>query len=153
MASILVPNFNQRFIGVSCSKSSTQSINNATWTVVTFNTEQFDTNNFHDNSSNTSRITIPTGRGGYYLLSGTLTFASNATGARGVQINKNGSQLFNPTFITTVNGFDSSYPFSLTISLVGGDYVEVLGYQNSGGALNLQSGTVGTLFQATYLGA
>jgi hypothetical protein len=48
--------------GCSLSMSTTQIISGSTYTAITFNTEEFDSDAYHSTSSNTSRITIPTGR-------------------------------------------------------------------------------------------
>ena len=79
------------FVGASAYKSANQSISNNTTTSVTFNTENFDTDGFHDNSTNTSRFTVPTGKGGYYLVNGSITFAANTSGIRSVYVYKNGA--------------------------------------------------------------
>ena len=65
---------------------------------MTWDSEDFDTDGFHSTSSNTSRITIPSGKGGKYLLVAQTTFASNATGVRIWKIFKNGSELFESNF-------------------------------------------------------
>lgn len=54
------------FNGVSCYKSASTNYT-TTDTAVTFTTEEFDTNSYHDNSTNTSRFTAPST--GYYLFS------------------------------------------------------------------------------------
>jgi hypothetical protein len=51
-------------------------------------TEAFDTNGFHDNSSNTGRMTIPTGYNGYYRINCTVSTPLTSTNLR---LLKNGS--------------------------------------------------------------
>jgi hypothetical protein len=84
------------FVGCSLTKSANQSVSNATATAVTWDTELKDTDAFHSTSSNTSRVTIPAGKGGMYLVTGQLSFASNSTGLRNCEIKKNGVGYFIP---------------------------------------------------------
>lgn len=54
--------------GVRLTGSAVQSISTGTDTTVTWNTETYDTDGFHDTGSNTDRITIPSGLDGYYRI-------------------------------------------------------------------------------------
>jgi len=142
------------FVGCRLTKSSAQSISNATNTFITWDTESYDTDGFHSTSSNTSRITIPTGKGGKYLFHWTWNLGNNATGYRGIDLIKNGSTNLNastlqvPQPTTGYNGGTAS----TICELVATDYVEIQFYQNSGGNLNWNSGT-DTVFGCVYLGA
>ena len=69
--------------GVRAVRTATQSISDASDTAVAYNaTDAFDSDAFHDTSTNNSRITIPTGGDGYYLIGFGLEWAANATGTR-----------------------------------------------------------------------
>lgn len=71
-----------------------QSIANNTGTVLAFAGEVYDVNSLHDNVTNNSRITIPTGGNtGVWKFSAQVQWASNATGVRSLAILKNGSQI------------------------------------------------------------
>ena len=141
------------FVGCSLTKSANQSAADETETIVTFDQETFDTDGFHSNVTNNSRITIPTGKGGKYLLVGALDFATNATGRRRLSFYKNGSrestsiQLMAVSTATQTTNITSS----LVINLVATDYVELSAFQGSGGALDVRS--FYTSFSAVYLGA
>lgn len=131
------------FRGCRIYNSGTQSINNATDTVLTFDSEEFDSDAYHSTSSNTSRITIPTGLGGKYLVGCKVEFAGNATPARFVRFLKNGASVRasmvtepSPTAATTADLMAETI-----LDLAAGDYVEVLVFQNSGGPLNVGSAT------------
>lgn len=139
------------FVGCSASKSATQSIANATYTAITFNTEDYDTDSIHDNSTNTTRFTVPTGKGGKWLISGVMTFASNATGFRFVRLYKNGTAFIVPSGVAPVNGDTTQVAVSYIHTFAAGDYMEVFVYQNSGGNLNVAGAD--TNIQFTYLGA
>ena len=143
------------FVGCSVYKdTSDQTLSNDTDTVITFNAEEFDTDGFHDNSTNNSRITIPSGKGGKYLIIATLAFAANATGVRAAYFKKNGSTniILGYQYQTT-----SSFTFRASVSgicdLTAGDYIEHLGVQTSGGNLAVLYGQTQCRFGVVYLGA
>lgn len=120
-------------------QTSTQNLSTATWTSITFTTEDYDTDpsgaGGHSNSSNTSRYTAV--YAGWYLVSGGVTFAANATGIRAARWAVNGSALDG----TQATGQPvSGLPHSVAaraeaVYLNVGDYVELQGYQSSGGVL------------------
>lgn len=68
------------FSGARVYNNASQSISTSTWTSITFNSERFDTDSYHDTGSNTSRLTIPSN--GYYLVGACLEFVTNTTGSR-----------------------------------------------------------------------
>ena len=143
------------FVGCRVTRATTsQSIANNTDVAVLFNNETFDTDAFHSTSTNTSRITIPSGKGGYYQFNANVTFASG-TGNRELNIFKNGARVSYGPFpgsSTTSTASSTSTVLAGTV----GDYFEVFVFQDSGGALNLLSdGTAAgaSTFSCTYLGA
>lgn len=144
------------FVGCGLYKdASTQSLSNDTATAITFDAEEFDTDGFHSTSSNTSRITIPTGKGGKYLFIGVCQFASNGTGNRAIDFRVNGTlvqrgvRLMPVTDATDVTNMQAS----AILNLVATDYVECFAFQKSGGNLNISNGQTVTKFFAYYLGA
>jgi hypothetical protein len=147
------------FSGVRLEKSGNQSIADGTFTDVTWDTEKFDTDAFHDPSTNTDRITIPAGKAGYYFISAGTRFtdyANNDT-RTALRIMKNGTSV-GISYLQNVgntNGFPTNM-YSLIINLAVSDYIECNVYQNSGGAKNLNGNSESTgisYFQAVYLGA
>jgi hypothetical protein len=62
------------FTGVSLSTNSTLAVNANTTTIIPFPVENWDTNAYHSTSTNTSRITIPSGKAGKYLLTLSVPF-------------------------------------------------------------------------------
>jgi len=142
------------FVGCSISNTNTSvSISNATNTKVAMNTETFDTDGFHDNSTNNTRITIPSGKAGKYLINGSTFFAGNATGERTAYIFKNNAEV-KATFTVPNASANCNVFVTAVLDLAVADYVEFVIRQNSGGALNSQweTGQYGW-FDATYLGA
>lgn len=133
--------------------SSATSIANSTATALTFDSERFDVGAMHSTSSNTGRITIPTGCGGIYSIGAHVQWASNATGARAVWLRING---------TTIIAVDERSPFSgatITQSIVteyklaAADYLEVVVQQTSGGSLNLNNASAySPEFWASWIG-
>jgi hypothetical protein len=145
------------FVGAGCMKNANQSIPDSVFTAVTFATEIFDTSGIHDTSTNTDRFTVPTGKAGYWLFNGNINWASNATGFRQIAAVKNanltGSE---PNPGTSAVGNILAMPLSTIFNLSVGDYISFYVYQNSGGALNVDSTATGngrTFAYFTYLGA
>jgi hypothetical protein len=143
------------FVGCAVTKYD-QSINSSTWTALTFTVEDFDTDGFHDNSSNTSRITIPSGKGGKYSITANADFTAAGTGGtfRAIRLYKNGALYESPTTGAVVRSIYSninmcSLQLSWTLSLVATDYLEIYAFQDSGSAVTLNN----NLFGVTYLGA
>ena len=145
------------FVGASVYKTAAQSISNNTNTALTFTNENFDTDGIHDNSSNTSRFTIPTGKGGKWLFIGAVSWSGNSTGYRQITIQKNGtvaSEVYN--LASVVGSVTTSQIITFIGSAVATDYFELFCKQNSGGSLNVDGDatfTNYTVFQCVYLGA
>lgn len=135
--------------------TSDQAVANDTSTYITFTTEDFDTDSYHDNTTNTSRITIPTGKGGKYLLFGSFFWDANGTGWRRIEIVKNRTTVLGVLYNDWSGiGQPNSQGLSIVADLVAGDYVEVQGRQTSGGSLNVRVyETASTIFGAILLGA
>lgn len=120
--------------------TATQTLTTATNTVVTFDSERYDVGSCHSTSSNTSRLTVPSGEGGVYTIGASIGFAANATGERIVDILLNGTTII--ARIRHPAGAASQIDMTITTeyTLAAGDYVEVQLYQNSGGNLNTVAG-------------
>ena len=107
----------------------------ATWSWLTFNTEDSDTDSMHSTVSNTSRITINTA--GLYAIFGQIQWASNSSGYRGLQIRVNGDD-------NKISGGHTAWPqiamawnqqIFTTLELAVNDYLELGVRQSSGGDL------------------
>ena len=113
--------------------SATQTINTGAATAVTFNSENYDTQAFHDTSTNTSRLTVPTNYGGYYRITGRVRWsASAAAGWRQLRIEKNSdgtATVAKIVAINTVAAVTTSVVFdqeiTATVALAAGDRVEL----------------------------
>jgi hypothetical protein len=123
------------FVGCMVTKSAAQSASQAAYTTVTFNTEVYDTDAFHDNSTNNSRFTIPSGKGGYYTIFWNISLSGD--GAVAVSLNKNGTDFLRANGYKTGGGI-GFYANNIIMPLVAGDYIEVAVYTTSSG-LNIES--------------
>jgi len=145
------------FVGCFLTKSVAQSTANNTLTAITFDTEELDTDGFHSTVSNTARITIPSGKGGKYLIIAQVSFAANTTGARYFKIIKNGGADGHDIEIPTSSVSNSNaFAQQDILDLAATDYIEIYAGQSSGGSLNVlgdNSGPAKTRFAVTYLGA
>lgn len=130
-------------------KTVSQSIPNDTDTVLTFDSEEFDTANMHDNTTNNSRIVPPSN--GIYQGTLQVDFDNNSTGARWVEIKKNGTTTLSCTQITAVNGGDSVVQIFGTFTLTSADYIEAIAYHDSGSALYVKP-TLGTYMTLIKIG-
>ena len=145
------------FVGCKVTAAGNQSIANATAVYINFTTTAFETDaTFHDTVTNNTRITIPTGKTGYYEIYGVAVFADAANG-RQMWFLKNGAipQLAKMIF-PAPTGYDIGPYLSTVAYLTAGDYIEMGVYQVSGGAINVVGTTgvaAGSQFGVTYLGA
>lgn len=115
-------------------KSSTQSISTATWTVVTLDT--YETNDT-DMSATADRITIT--KAWQYLINAQVQFASNATGIREAFMRTNWSTIFLDTYATTNPSDITSVVLTTMKTFAVGDYVDIKAFQTSWGNLNVNS--------------
>ena len=141
------------FSGCGLYQSSAQSISNTTQTDLTFVGEHFDTDGYHSDSVNTSRITIPTGKTGYFLVTARVAFASNSTGTRGLWIRVNGSETQFAAAQPVSTGDLTTVQISQIMALSAGNYITMNAYQASGGSLNTAIDQGKTAFAIQYLGA
>jgi len=126
-------------------KTTFQSVANGTQTTMTFDAEFWDSDGFHSNTTNNSRLTIPSGLTGYYQVHGRINFGSNATGARYAILGVNGTSSGNYdayTVYQAVNGAETMIEVNSIIPLSAGDYVQLFAIQTSGGSLDSLGGQI-----------
>jgi hypothetical protein len=142
------------FVGCFVYGGDTQSIPHATNTALTYSTEIYDTDGFHSTVSNTSRITIPTGLGGKYLVTVNTLWAPNATGMNQIKVFKNTStQEFVSADAVNNGSYYLGRSISFILNLVAGDYFEIFAYQNSGVSVDIYKRYQEYPLQVQYLGA
>jgi len=124
--------------------NAAQSISNGANTILNFNQEASDTGLMHDNSTNNSRITIPSGEGGVYVFAAIVMWAHNTTGQRHVEFRVNGNTSLSGYTCNGVVG-DASASLALTFTIIrefsAGDYVEIRVYHAANTALNINGTT------------
>ena len=143
------------FAGCALYKSGNQTIANTTATIITFDSELFDTDSFHSTVTNTGRITIPAGKGGYYSFCAYVVWPDGSWGISNAVLKKNGTGIKN-SWLNVGSGTYNSQGFATIVSAVATDYFEIEVYQNSGGnkaILGDNNGAGATRFECTYLGA
>jgi len=144
--------------GVSLTASSqTVSVTNNVFFVMPYTTEAYDTDAFHDNSTNTTRITIPTGLGGKYLVFSNIANSTINPTAGSVGYRLNGTAIGTAAGIRLQDGILSSVfnagvnelAGSIVMNLAAGDYIEAMfRYVTPNGNL-----TTNSTFGVIYLGA
>ena len=90
-------------IGATVYDDGVQVISHGTSTAVNLDNEDFDTDGFHDTSTNNERFTIPAGLGGTYMISGYAVFEVNSTGQRALDFRKNGSTFIGNEINSPIN--------------------------------------------------
>lgn len=149
---------NAGFSGASVYRTATagsQALATNTFVLAQHDAEVFDTDGYHDTSTNTDRLTIPAGMSGKYRIVGQVELQYNSGArSRACVIWKNGtSGVRLAQTIVSVSTDSESTPARVqahtgVVDLVAGDYVGVAGWQNSGNSLNMQGSDTGI---ATWL--
>ncbi|MFI8459020.1 hypothetical protein [Kitasatospora sp. NPDC085464] len=116
-------------------QATAQSIPANTVTPLAIDTTIIDTYGGHSNAVNNSRYVVQ--MAGWYLVIGSLGTATSSSGARLARLHKNGSLIPASQFGIPNPSWDITTALQTLaiVQLAVGDYVEVAGYQASGGAL------------------
>jgi len=131
------------------SRSSNLSIANNSDVKITFTTEDWDTDSAFDLSNN--KFTVPSGQAGKYFLNFVTRIRDGANLDLELSFFKNGSKEDRMSFYHAgASEQYQSYEFTTVMNLSASDYIEVYGYQNAGGNLELNGGSV-TFFQGFKL--
>ena len=136
-----------KIVGAKVHDNSAQSISNTTFTAKVWDTEAYDTNSYHDNITNNTRMTIPAGVTRVRLTAHILWDFFNGN-TRSIKIRKNGVDGAIDDAVSTYqpkisqvagqhSGVQGMFIDSGVITVAPGDYFEVLVWQNSGGNLNV----------------
>jgi hypothetical protein len=143
-------------VGVTAFTSTAQNTTSATATVINLNSEAFDTDSMHSTATNTSRLTIPSGKGGYWLVN-VMTVIDASGNDVFITILKNGTTItgygqWNNNRMAASNYGGAGYVIawgSQTYPLSAGDYIEVAVQCAKATGANCLNMT----FSAMYLGA
>jgi hypothetical protein len=103
------------------------------WVTLTFNSERYDTDAAHSTSSNTGRLTVPTGGGGLYHIGAGADFDTSGLGGTstyvGLRILLNGTTVIAQTVVNGApNGIDLALVVSCDYALSATNYVEAQVY-------------------------
>lgn len=115
-----LPSGGGAFSGARCYKTSAQQAS-FNFVIVEWNAEDYDTNNYHDNNTNNSRLTIPTA--GYYSICAHVPTSANVT----VQIRliKNSNINLTTQYFSNVNNEGSGSPLFYQGYFAAGDHLMV----------------------------
>jgi hypothetical protein len=129
-----------------------QNVGNNVNTVLLWDGEDFDTDGFHSTTTNTGRITIPTGKAGKYLITGLYDADNTTTGIRSLVIRKNGTTDEFSARVRAATEYPSVF-ISGVLNLAVGDYLELIAAQSSGSTQLFYLSKPNGTFSAVYLGA
>lgn len=116
--------------------SAAISVTNSVETALTFNSERFDTDTLHSTSVDTGRITFTTA--GTYLVGGSIRWEDSAsTVAQRLAIRLGGATKLAETLNNHANNGGSPLSIATLYAFSAGDYIELVAYQNTTGALNV----------------
>ena len=120
--------------------SSNQSISNGTWTKVTLDTEDYDT----DSAFASNKFTVPSGKAGKYCFHYNIGSAAALDDTERLigAIYKNGSKVSEYSTNSSNspgNNFDNFVNNTITLDLSASDYIELYVYHTEGAAMNVLS--------------
>lgn len=134
------------FSGAFVYNSANESVGNGADQTITWDSSTWDTDSYHSNVTNNSRLTAPVT--GKYEVFGGLAFFPNTTGDRYLNFRLNGAAIL-AYFVQASaksGGIGTNVGGYYQVALSAGDYVEMRGFQNSGGALTVTMGAQGGSF-------
>lgn len=106
-------------------RTTSQSLSGVDEAAISFDTEDRDDGGYYDSGSPT-RITVPTGKGGRHIITGTGQFSGSTGGERMLIIRKNGSTDLQAQEIYPFAGHNDPHMcVATTVDLADGDYVEL----------------------------
>lgn len=117
--------------------AASQTISDQTITAVPMTAERFDPQGMHSTVSNTSRVTIPAGAAGRYLIGGHCEWSAVSNAGRrelGVRVNGDTEIAWTGTAATSGRTKQSIVTY---YELAVGDYVQLVGWQNAGESVDM----------------
>lgn len=122
------------FSGALVTRATVQAISNSTVTQVIWDTETFNTDLYHSNITNPTRLTARSA--GYYVVGFNIDWTNaGSSGNRIAWLVKNGTTQL-PCNLT-ISGGQLRYNGNTIVFLNAGEYIEVNVFQSSGGPLNI----------------
>lgn len=138
-------------------QTAPQGLTTATWEHISWDAEDYDTNGLHAGGSPT---VLTSATDGWYTVKLQVSFAADSFGRRDIQIRKNDSSSdatagsrWGRCTQGSLGGSDSSILQCFAeVYLSVGDYVKGCAWQNSGGGLDVESGSGTSWMSMTWLG-
>lgn len=122
-------------------RTATQSLTTGVLTPINLTEEDLDVGAMHDTTTLNTRITVPAA--GFYLIFSKLHYAVSGANDMRNRIHKNGNTTLPVSEV--VNGTTLAGATTVTnaaaLDLIIGDYLELIGFQNSGGNVNVGNAT------------
>lgn len=109
-----------------------QDLAHDTWTGVSWDAETFDVGGMHSTASNSSRLIVPTGASGTYLIHAGVRFGANSSESAAMRVRKNDTSDLSVTPLALNTGLGVGLTLLTFAVLDAGDYATVQVYQNSG---------------------
>lgn len=126
-------------IGAVVTRSTSQS--NDGVTAVEFDTEVRDDGGCWSSSPNPSRLTVPSGEGGWYVLSGYIVWGAYTSNGRRAIIRKNGTTGIGRSSVGTLAAHnDPAMNPSAIDYATAGDYYELIADENAAAVATIQAG-------------
>lgn len=137
-----------KFSGARVFRTANQSINANTLTPINFTSEDYDTDAYHDNSTNNTRLTIPTN--GYYHVGGNIGLENSSNDFEAIlEIVRGDGRVLVVASVPSIGslptgGYGAELNVSCDMGFNAAQYVELQVYHtNPGGALNVQGSVEG----------
>lgn len=123
------------FVGAKAYRSAAYNLVNNTLTAMPWDAEEYDSDGFHDNSTNNERFTVPTGFGGKYAIKANLGVSGSGISYTRfiLLLRKNGTAIAGGRVESDFG--TSSFPMmavAMDVDLADGDYVDLAYLQISG---------------------
>ena len=139
-------------IGARVYNSGDISVNDSTATLLTFDSERWDTDTIHSTVANTGRLTATTA--GTYLIVANIRFYVDNDGYRMLTFTVDGATDIAKTRIEATQGTYTELNLVTMHQFAAAEYVEVYAYHNAGNALDVKAqGNLSPEFMMHRIGA
>jgi hypothetical protein len=106
--------------------------------VIPFDTDLLDSNNYHNTGADTTKVTVPAGQDGYYVIGGAVQWSASASGSREAHIRVDGGAV-KYGYVRTDQSLNTDAGVNIVtiLHLNVGQYIELVTKQTSGGNLTI----------------
>lgn len=135
---------------VKVSRSTSQALSAGAATVIIFDAEDFDADDWHSQTANQSRLTVPAGKAGKYLIVAAADVAAGASNqSMSIQVRKNGGVVLEQVLVSGAPHI--AFAVTTAQQLAVGDYLELAVF--SGDARATSTAVFPPSLTASYIGA